>query len=209
MSSFATLVLEGIWGPHWLCQPLFKPPGQSWPGLLGSSEGSSATLRDPLGKVLWGDRPLVPVKSCSNSFATSKYHGWVPALVWGHIRGLSLQLCHLRLCSARTGGAGHGVCPSPTEGLWDPGASWEEGKQGELAPLCLHPSRPGHREAGHCQLHTWAGSADQPRGDPGRCGSLQGSGCSGGWGQRAAPVSRVSAGSGWALACWVLSTMSG
>lgn len=51
--------------------------------------------------------------------------------------------------------------PPQSKRLWSRDASWEETEQGELTPLCFHPSHPGHREAGHCPLHTWAGSTDQ------------------------------------------------
>lgn len=79
-------------------------------------------------------------------------------------------------------GLGMECVPSQTKRPWNRSASWEEGKQGELTPSCPHPSHPGHREVGHCQLHTSAGSAEQPTTaskqlqPPARIGMLRGMG---------------------------------
>lgn len=187
--SFATAVPEGTGGSHWLCQPLFKPPGQCRPGVLGSSEWSSAMLRDPLGQSLWGDRPFVPVKSCSkSSLLGQRCHQQVPPVgARAGVGGVTSDVCPCSFITTdadlhRWMGPGMECVPSQTKRLWNRSASWEEGKQGELTPSCPHPSHPGHREVGHCQLHTSAGSAEQPTTaseqlqPPARIGILRGMG---------------------------------
>lgn len=193
--SFATAVPEGTGGSHWLCQPLFKPPGQCRPGVLGSSEWSSAMLRDPLGQSLWGDRPFVPVKSCSKS-------------------SLLGQRCHQQVppVGARAGGGGSHqmfvpAASSPqtlicTDG-W--GRGWsvslprprgcgivvllgkKENKESSLHHALIHPT-PGTGRSDTASSTPRLALLSSPPQPANSCSPLQGSGCSEGWAQRAAPV---------------------